>query len=77
MPVIREDIIQNIEEEICSYGALRLALKEFRKLTGESAVNSLALLRAYLAPLSHEALLTIAQKLGCRLQEVAYPRITA
>lgn len=70
----KEKLIEKIEMEVCGFGSLRLALKEFRKMTGENAIRKLMDLRAYLTSLPDDRLLHLFGTLKTRLDITAYPK---
>lgn len=70
----KEIIIEHIELEICGFGSLRVALKEFRRLTGNSAIRKLSQLSAYLKIQSDDTLIVMSEKLNIRLDRAAFPR---
>jgi len=70
----KEAIIEEIELEVCMFGSTLIALREFRRATGNRAIRKLAELRAYLWSLTTEALDPLAAELKRRLELAAFPR---
>jgi len=70
----KEKLIEEIEMEVCGFGSLRLALREFRKMTGADAVRRLMDLRTYLTSLSDDRLRQLFGVLKTRLDLNAFPK---
>lgn len=65
--------VERIEREVSVFGSKRIALREFRRLTGQSTIRKLAHLRTYLNSMSVEALEPLYLGLKLRLCRMSYP----
>ena len=69
----KEVIIKHIRREVCGFGSLHVALRVFRRLTGNKAIRERSHLITHLKSLSEEALTKLSQDLDIRLEKVSYP----
>lgn len=69
----REELVEAIETEACGFGSKRLALKEFRRITGETAIRRLRDLRMYLMERPADALEALLERYRSRLGRAAFP----
>lgn len=70
----KEAIRKYIRLEVCSFGSLRLALKVFRRLTGNETIKARSHMVDYLKNLPDEALIRLSQDLDIGLSKAAFPR---
>lgn len=67
------EAIERIETEVCAFGSIRLALKEFRRVADAPGVRKLRDLKAFLATQSIQRIETMLGELKERLSRRAYP----